>query len=265
MITRRDFVKGCGAILLATPHAPAAKAKFTLGVGTYTYRGVTIDQMIERLATLDIRHVELSTPEFMLARLKPEEVPGLKAKFDRARIQVLSYYSGTIKAEIDLDRAIQTARALGARHISGAAMGVMLKQVDARVRREKLTFGLHNHWFRDRKFEYQSADDLLRALDGLSGAVGVTLDAGHMASCGYDPVEALSKLKGHLKAVHLKDVARAGDDRNVVLGTGVAKSAAVIEELKRQRYSGLVAIEFEEGTDPHADVARCVEFARRRM
>ncbi len=144
-------------------------------------------------------------------------------------------------------------------------MGEMLKQVNARFRQEKLTFGLHNPWFRDRKFEYQSVNDLLRALDGLSGAVGVTLDAGHMASCGYDPVEALSKLKGHLKAVHLKDVARAGDDRNVVLGTGVAKSAAVIEELKRQRYSGLVAIEFEEGTDPHADVARCVEFARRRM
>ncbi len=264
MISRRTFIGTCGIGLLAA-EVVAAKARFTLGIGTYTYRGVTVDQMIERLAALDIRHVELSTPEFMLARLKPEEIPGLRAKFDRAGIQVLSYYSGTIKSETDLEQAIETARTLGARHVSGAAMGAMLKQVDARFQREKLSFGIHNHWFRDRKFEYHSADDFLRALNGLSEAVGVTLDTVHMASCGYDPVAALSKLKRHLKAVHLKDVARAGDDRNVVLGTGVAKSAAVIEELKRQRYSGLVAIEFEEGTDPHADVARCVDFARRRM
>ena len=50
-----------------------------------------------------------------------------------------------------------------------AALGEMLRQVDARFRREKLTFGLHNHWFRDRKFEYQSVNGLLRSLDGCRG------------------------------------------------------------------------------------------------
>lgn len=265
MITRRRFIATCGVSVLAAAETMAAKARFTLGIGTYTYRGVTIDQMIERLSALKIRQIELSTPEFMLAQLKPEKIPDLKAKFDRAHIQIASYYSGTVRTDEDLNKTVQTAKALGARHVSGAAMGEMLKTIDTRFQREKLTFGIHNHWFRDRKFEYQSVDDFRKALSGLTGAVGVTLDTGHIASCGYDPVEAIQQLRPYLKAVHLKDVAKANDDKNVILGTGVAKSAAVIEELNRQRFAGLVAIEYEEGTDPQTDVAKCVEFARRRM
>ena len=90
-------------------------------------------------------------------------------------------------------------------------------------------------------------------------------DPKYLKAFGFDPVEALRQLRPYVKAVHLKDVARANDDKNVVLGTGVARSAALIEELKRQRFAGLVAIEYEEGVDPQPDVARCVEFARRLM
>ncbi|HYE73820.1 MAG TPA: sugar phosphate isomerase/epimerase, partial [Blastocatellia bacterium] len=190
MITRRRFIASSGLSLIATRQVLAAKARFMLGIGTYTYRGVTIDQMIERLNALKIRHIELSTPEFMLGRLKPEEIPGLKAKFDRAGIQVVSYYCGTIRTNEELDKTVRAAQGLAARNVSGAAMGEMLKTIDTRFQREKLTFGIHNHWFRDRKFEYQSVDDFRKALSGLSGTVGVTLDTGHMASCGYDPVEA---------------------------------------------------------------------------
>ena len=92
------------------------------------------------------------------------------------------------------------------------------------------------------------------------------MDAGHMASCGYDPVEALDKLWPHLQLVHLKDVERSGDDKNVVLGTGIAKSKAVIAKLKDRGFSGPVAIEYEAAVDnPQPDVIRCVDFARASM
>lgn len=265
MINRRDFIKTCGAGTLTVPAMIGAKARFTLGIGTYTYRGVTVEEMIERLVALNIRQIELSSPDYMLPRVKVENIPSLKAKLDRVGIAAVSYYCGTIRTEADLDRTVQVAQALGAHHVSGDAKGEALKMIDARFNRERLKFGIHNHWFRGRKFEYQSPEDLLAALNGLSDTVGVTMDAGHMASCGYDPVAALAKLRRHLQVVHLKDVERVDDDKNVILGTGIAKSAEVIKTLKRDGFAGLVAIEYEEGRDPQADVARCVEFARNLM
>jgi sugar phosphate isomerase/epimerase len=138
--------------------------------------------------------------------------------------------------------------------------------IDARFSQEGLKFGIHNHWFRGRRFDYESSEDLLKAFENLSPTVGATMDAGHMASCGYDPIQALDKLWPHLQLVHLKDVERAGDDKNVILGTGIAKSKGVIETLKKRGFTGLVAIEYEaEPQNPQPDVTRCVEFARQLM
>lgn len=133
--------------------------------------------------------------------------------------------------------------------------------------RENLRYGIHNHFFKGRKFEFESADDMLRALNGLSETIGITLDTGHLAVFGYDPLEALKKVKSRLQMVHIKDIASTGDDKNVLFGTGIGKVAEVIEALKQMDFAGPVEIEYEvEGAaDPQANVARCVEFVRQRM
>src|SRR5215472_5084387 len=171
-----------------------------------------------------------------------------------------------MKTQADVDTTVVVARQLGVHHVSGSSVGGTLKMLDASFTREGLKFGIHNHWFRGRRFTYESPDDLLGALANVSETVGVTMDTGHMASCGYDPVQALDELWVRLQLVHLKDVERAGDDKNVVLGTGIAKSKAVIASLERRGFAGLVAIEYEaEPQNPQPDVARCVEFARALM
>ena len=266
MITRRCFITSFGAAILALRKARGAKARFDLGIGTYTYRGVTEDQMVEDLKALKIQKIELSSPNYFLPSVKLEAVRNLRTKLDQVGITAASYFCGDIKTQGDLDLTIRVVRALGARHVSGSAVGDALKMIDTRFSREGLRFGIHNHWFRGRHFEYESPEDLLRALGDLSPAVGVTMDAGHMASCGYDPVQALDKLWPHLQLVHLKDVERAGDDKNVILGSGIAKSHAVIETLKNRGFTGLVAIEYEaEPQNPQPDVTRCVGFTRKLM
>jgi sugar phosphate isomerase/epimerase len=184
-----------------------------------------------------------------------------KGQFDRAGIRCVSYYSATIKDDQDLDRAVRFARLLGSGNVSGDATGDMLRKIDERFSREGLTFGIHNHYFKQ-KFAYESPDDVLKALAGRSKAMGATLDVGHIASCGYDTVEAVRKLAPFLKMVHLKDVAAAGGEDNVLIGQGIAKIPAVMEELHKVSYRGLVAIEYEKEGDIDADVRREVEFAR---
>ena len=252
--------------MLSLGRATAEKAGFKLGIGTYTFRGVTEEQMIEYLKALRINQIELSSPNYFLPTVRLNAVQSLHAKLDQGGIKAVSYFSGDVKTQEDLDETVTMAKALGVRHVSGSAVGDALKMVDTRFTRERMRFGIHNHWFRGRKFTYESPEDLLHAFTTVSETVGATLDAGHMASCGYDPIDALNKLWPRLQIVHLKDVQSSGDDKNVVLGTGIAKSREVIKFLEKHGFTGLVAVEYEASPkNPLPDVTRSVAFARQLM
>jgi len=256
MITRRAFTLALTARLRAA-------FRLNIGIGTYTYHGVSLDDMVARLTALDITEIEMSRGEFML--MKPPTVEmcrSAKSKFDRTGIRCVSYYSATIKDDQDLDHAVRFAKLLGSHNVSGDATGDMLRKIDERFSREGLTFGIHNHYFKQ-KFAYESADDVLRGLAGRSKTMGATLDVGHIASCGHDTVDAVRKLAPYLKMVHLKDVAASGGEDNVLIGRGIAQIPTVMNELHKVNYRGLVAIEYEKEGDVDADVKQEVEFARK--
>jgi len=260
-MTRRKFTQTLAAA--AVGGRGHAAYRLNIGIGTYTYHGVSIDGMIERLTALGVTEIEMSRGEFMLMKPPTDEMcRSAKSQFDRAGIRCVSYYSATIKDDQDLDRAVRIARLLGSNNVSGDATGDMLRKIDERFSREGLTFGIHNHYFKE-KFAYESPDDVLNALAGRSKALGATLDVGHIASCGYDTVDAVRKLAPFLKMVHLKDVAAAGGEDNVLIGQGIAKIPAVMDELHKVSYRGLVAIEYEKEGDVDADIRREVEFARK--
>ena len=186
-----------------------------------------------------------------------------RAKFDQAGIQCVSYYTATIKEDADLDDAVRFAKILGSRNVTGDATGSILNRIDERFTKEGLTFGIHNHYFKGQKFAYESPEDVLNALKGLSNTVGATADVGHFASCGHDPVDALRKLASRLQLVHLKDIQEANGEVNVVLGKGISKIPEVMKELHRQSFGGLVAIEYESEGDVRETMRQDMEFARK--
>jgi sugar phosphate isomerase/epimerase len=63
--------------------------------------------------------------------------------------------------------------------------------------------------------------------------------------------------------VHLKDIQAADGEVNVLLGTGISKISAVMQELHRQNFAGLVAVEYEKEGDVNDDMRHDMEFARR--
>jgi sugar phosphate isomerase/epimerase len=259
LTSRRSF----NGLLASAMLAPAkAAGTLNIGVGTFSYHLLSIDDMIVQLTKLGIQEIEMSRGEFML--MKPPTTAmcqSARDKFDKAGIRCVSYYTATIKDERDLDYAVRFAKILGARNVSGDATGAMLGRVDRRFTSEGLTFGIHNHWFKQ-KFAYESAEDVLNGLAGLSKTCGATLDVGQMAACGHDPVEAIRKLAPRLLVVHLKDVQAAGAEHNVLLGQGVAKIPEVMRELKKIGFGGLVAIEYEKDGDSNKDMEVLVNYAR---
>ena len=254
-----------GTAAAALTVSASAAAKLNLGIGSYTYHSLSIDDMITQLKRLEIHEIEMSHGPFMLfSHPAPEKFEAAKSKFDTAGIRCVSYYTATIKDDTDLDNAVRFAKLLGARNITGDATGDILKRIDARLTSEGLTFGIHNHYFKQ-KFAYESPEDVLAALSGLSKTMGASLDVGHIASCGYDTVDAVRKLAPHLKMVHLKDVQAAGGEVNVLLGKGIAKIPEVMKELRNVGYKGLVAIEYEHEGSVDEDVRLEVEYARKLL
>jgi len=226
-VTPRDHTKnirqggGCGSRHGGSAAASSRgyRGKLRVGVGTYSYHSLSLEDMMVQLTALGIQEIEMSRGEFMLMNTPGEDLfRSARAQLDRAGIRCVSYYSATIKDRRDIENATSFANLLGVRHITGDATRSVLAQIDPRFTEAGLTFGIHNHYFKGEKFPYESPEDVLKALSGLSKTVGATADVGHFASCGHDPVEAVRKLAPRLHLVHLKDVEAAGGEVNVLLG-----------------------------------------------
>ena len=262
-ISRRTFGKLVASGLITAAIPRPLSGKLDIGIGTYSYHNLTLEAMITQLNSLRISEVEMSRGEFMLMNHPGDDsFRAARNKLDAAGIRCVSYYSATVKSDEDLENALRFAKILGARNITGDATGSILARIDKRCSQENLTFGIHNHFFKGEKFAYESAEDVLQALAGLSNTVGATADIGHFASCGHDTVEAVRKLGPRLKLVHLKDVEAASGEVNVLLGKGIAKVPEVMHELHRQNFSGLIAIEYEKEGDVNEDMKSDVEIAR---
>jgi sugar phosphate isomerase/epimerase len=247
-----------------SPGTLRAASNLNVGIGTYSYHNLSLDQMIVQLNALKVHEIEMSRGEFMLMNHPTEEqCRSARAKFDAAGIGCVSYYTATIKDDRDLDHAVHYARILGARNVTGDATGSILDRIDRRFTEEKLSFGIHNHYFKGEKFAYESPEDVLNALTRLSPTVGATADIGHFASCGHDPVDAVRKLASRLKLVHLKDIQAVDGEVNVLLGKGIARVPEVMQELHRQNFTGLVAVEYEKEGDVNEDMRQDIEYARK--
>jgi sugar phosphate isomerase/epimerase len=264
MINRREFAQLAVAAVAATALPLRAAQLLRVGIGTYSYHNLSMDEMIVQLKALNVDEIEMSRGEFMLMNHPAEDLfRSARAKLEAANIRCVSYYTATIKDDHDLDNAVAFAKILGVSNITGDATGDILQRIDQRLTREHLTFGIHNHFFPGEKFAYETPEDVLNALNGLSPTMGATADVGHFASCGHDPVVALRKLAPHLRLVHLKDIQAAGGEVNVLLGQGISKIPEVMKELHRQNFTGLVAVEYEKEGDVNGDLRQELAFARK--
>jgi sugar phosphate isomerase/epimerase len=261
-INRRTFLTTSAALT-----ALAGSPRMRLGIGAYTYHNLTVDAMIEQMRELRITEMEMSRGEFMTFKRPPLEMfETFRRKIDAAGIRCVSYYAPTIKTAQDLDDSVRFATTLGASNITGDPEGPeMLRAVDERLTREGMTFGIHNHFFAKRKFVYESPEDILNALKGRSKTMGCTLDIGHIISCGFEPLDAVRKLGPYLKLVHLKDIEAPGAEVNVALGTGKCRIPEVMAALRKMKFAGLIAFEYEKEGDINADVARQIAYARKLL
>ena len=101
-----------------------ASSRLNIGVGTYSYHNLSMDDMIVQLSALRVTEIEMSRGEFMLMNHPGDDLfRSARSKFDAAGIRCVSYYSATIKDDHDLENALRFAQLLGARNVTGDATG----------------------------------------------------------------------------------------------------------------------------------------------
>jgi inosose dehydratase len=268
-LNRRQFMgaisAGASAAAVLPSNLRAADkppAAFTLGLGTYTFRNQDVAGLIERCRDLNLRTIELSHPQFMLPQADLSTFSTVRQQLVAGGVDLRSWFCGDLTNPSDVDRMREGAHLIGVKMVSGSATHELLDAVDAACTKGGFRFGIHNHYFANRKFLYESPDDVLKALDGRS-ALFSTFDTGHMIACGFDPTNAYEKLKVHIRIIHLKDEDVPG--HGVILGKGKGDMALFLRTISQDGFSGLAAIEYEEGTDPTKEVAQCVTFIRDQV
>ena len=101
---------------------------------------------------------------------------------------------------------------------------------------------------------------------GRGKRIGACCDTGHWVRSALNPVECLKKMEGRIICLHLKDVPEWGNPkaRDVPLGEGKADYAAVLAEVKRQGFKGVMTIEYEHQSPQLMDeVAQCIQFVEK--
>jgi len=267
-LNRRQFTgaisAGASAAVLKSKLRAADKpsAAFTLGLGTYTFRNQDVAGLIERCRDLNLRTIELSHPQFMLPQADLSTFSTVRQQLVTGDVDLRSWFCGDLAKPSEVDRMREGVHLFGVKMVSGSATHELLDAVNAACTKDGFQFGIHNHYFANRKFLYESPDDVLKALDGRP-ALFSTFDTGHMIACGFDPTNAYEKLKAHVRIIHLKDEDAPG--HGVILGKGKGDMARFLRTISQDRFSGLAAIEYEEGTDPTKEVAQYIAFIRDQV
>jgi len=256
-----------GAAGLALPSAGFAqptgpRARFKLGLSTYTFRVLDLDHLIGRCKEINLDFIELSHPQYMLPQAKLDEFRYVSEQLKSGGVDLMSWFCGHLTESSGIETMVEGARSLGVKTVSGSAERSLLDEINTACAKAGLGFGIHNHYFRDRKFLYESPEDVLSAIKGRQHIFS-TLDTGHMIALGIDPTDAYRKMKGHVRIIHVKDEDVPG--HTVVLAKERETSHGSFGQLHIDSFPGLVAIEYEEGDDPKEEVSECAQYVRGQV
>jgi sugar phosphate isomerase/epimerase len=184
-----------------------------------------------------------------------------KQRMDDRGIVMASFYSSLGADQKQARKIFEFCKEMGVTAIVAEPPAPAFDMIEKLCDEYAINVTIHNH--PGPKSGYWEPEKVLAACKGRGKRIGACCDTGHWVRSGLNVVECLKKLEGRILGFHLKDVIEKGkpEARDVPLGEGKADYAAVLKELKRQNYQGVLAIEYEHDSPAlKDDVAKCVAF-----
>jgi sugar phosphate isomerase/epimerase len=243
-----------------------------LSMQAYTFHKASFFEAIDRTKALGIKYIE-AFPGQTLSKeepnvkfdqnISPEVMAEVQKKLNDAGITLVNY--GVVdlgKDEVSARKVFEFAKKMGIKTIVSEPQKGMFDTLDKLTKEYKIKVAIHNH---PKPSPYWNPDFVLEAIKGHGKMIGSCADTGHWPRSGVNPLEALKKLDGHIISLHFKDLNALtkkdaeGDLHDVPWGTGKCDAKAMLEELKRQKFSGVFSIEYEWNWE-HAmpEIEKCV-------
>jgi sugar phosphate isomerase/epimerase len=249
-------------------------AGFALGCQAYTFNRFSVFEAIEKTAMAGGRVIEFYPGQ----KLSPEEsgtkwdhnasnetIQKVKAKLAQYKIRAVNYGVVGAQGEAEWRRIFEFAKKMELYGITTESVQD-LDVIEKLVKEFDIRVGIHEHAHRTNDSNYKVWDPnyVLSVVKDRDPRIGACADTGHWATSGIKPIEGLKILHGRIMSCHLKERTTIGKQLpDAIYGTGVSDIAALLEELKRQKFDGNISIEYENNWDNSVpDVAQCIGFVR---
>jgi sugar phosphate isomerase/epimerase len=251
---------------------PEARLGWELGAQSYTFNLFTFTESLDKIDSCGLKFVEgyaqklggnlQGTLDYHMDSAGRSAVLQL---LKEKGIQLKAY--GVVKPDNDADwrKLFEFGKAMGIETFTAEPAEKDLPLVSKLCDEYDIKVAIHNHPV---PRNYWNPDMVLSAIKGLSPRIGACADVGHWVRSGLDPVECLKKLEGHVLHLHMKDLndKNGEEDRDVHWGTGVTNTKGIIEELKRQKFKGMISAEYENNWQNNVpDVTESVKFFRKSL
>ncbi len=291
MKLHRSFLALASALVLAALPASAAPIPddaringFAIGCQAYSFNRFSVFEAIEKTAEAGGKVIEFY-PGQKLTKEEPnvkwshdssdEVIARVKEKLAKHKVRAVNYgVVGIPKDEAGARKVFEFAKKLG-------LYGITTESIDALDTAEKLAkeydirVGIHEHAKRTKKdadgkqvedpsykiWNPEFVRDLVKNRDS---RIGACADIGHWQTSGLKAIDCLKILEGRIISLHAKERAALGPGQHdTIFGTGITDMAGVLAELKRQKFTGNISLEYEYNWDNSVpDIKQCIDFVR---
>jgi len=227
-------------------------ADWKMGVALYSFNRFSFADAIDKADSAGVNYVEGFSfhklgKEFndkSMSSMTEEDIQNMMQMLKSKNIEMQSMYVSGAKNEADWKYYFELAKEMKMQHLVSEPDKESWDMLDSLAGLYNIKIAIHEH--AKGKSMYWHPDSVLAALKNHPN-FGVCADLGHWERSGLNPAECLKKLEGNILGVHLKDIDQSDNPEanDVIIGKGVIKFPEVINELKRQRFKGVIHIECE--------------------
>ncbi len=250
-----------------------SKLGWKVAIQCWTYNQQTFFEALDSIQSLGVHYVEMLSYQTVSKDIPQKSGPDMdqacldkvKAKLKETGITAIAIWVDPFpKDEVKLRKLLSWAKELGIETITTEPDpdNKEAMELTARLCKEyKINIAVHNHPKKSNNDSYKfwDPDFALNMVKPYSPQIGMCTDVGHWYRSGLNPLDCLKKVDGFINSVHFKDLNL--DKQDVPLGTGILNASELLAELKRQKFKGVLTLEYESwGSKQHAEIEQCVEF-----
>lgn len=278
-LSRRDALKiPLAALSLAGRAEARAYHGVRLGIGTYSFRGLSLDEIVRITSSagataleLDSLFLEPAVDRDALRQWRISQPPATfkahRAKLHRAGLEVYAY-SVNINdtfTDAEIDAMLRAAKALGASMFNTAVPMSVAKRLAPFAERHKIKIGLHPNGNASSPDSIQTGASYLAALE-LSPWIGANLDLYVYRNWGSDPVAFVRQIHDRITSLHFHDRKTSVNPAVwVPFGEGDLPTKELLLLAKKERYRFPFTIERiynVPNIDHVVEVRRCLDYCK---